>query len=265
VCQTQLVHLREYDGRWEGFENGDPAAGGDEASEKLVTVRSLKTVLGVTEDDAGPSRIVSDEAIDAELEEGRTETNDLDDRRTELESELREVEEEIGAMEPFATLGVDLDLLWGYDSLSVAVGEGDEASVAAALSDLDAPTETFASDGVVAAFAHADAEDLEAALVDASFSAVEVPREEGDPASYLDELEHRPAFDGFDLVAKDMRHTGARVKDFAIRTNESCQVGSTFDQRTEVVFAAAQRIFRVATLADIAEVHHKAVDSRIVD
>jgi len=191
VHDLHVVHLSEYEGRWDGFENGTPLAGGDEASEKLVTVRSLKSILGVTDEDAGPSRIVTDEGLEAELEEIRVEANELDDRRNELEGELREVEDRETAMEPFATLGIDLDLLWGYDSLSVRVGEGDPDSVADALSDLNAPTEVFAEDGVVAAFAHTDEGTLQDALVEADFGAVEVPHEEGDPQAVLADLEHR--------------------------------------------------------------------------
>ncbi|PSP45971.1 hypothetical protein BRC60_11380 [Halobacteriales archaeon QH_1_68_42] len=156
VHDLHLVHLSDYDGRWEGFENGNPMAGGDEASEKLLTVRSLESILGVTDEDAGPTRIVTDEALDEELEEIRVEANDLDDRRSELRDELREIEEREEAIEPFAELGIDLDLLWGYDSLAVAVGEGGADSMRAALSDIEGATEVFSEGSVVAAFAHAD-------------------------------------------------------------------------------------------------------------
>ena len=35
VHDLHLVHLSDYDGHWEGFSNGNPMEGGDEASEKL--------------------------------------------------------------------------------------------------------------------------------------------------------------------------------------------------------------------------------------
>ena len=190
VHGLNLVHLSEYDGRWDGFDNGTPLEGGDEASENLVTVRALKSILGVTEDDAGPSRIVTDDLED-QLEEVRREANELDDRREAVRNDLTEIEEQVDGMEPFAKLGIDLDLLWGYDSLSVAVGEGDPEAVEAALAGLDCATEVFAEDDVVAAVAHTDADRLNDTLVEAEFAAVEVPHEEGDPEEYLAELEHR--------------------------------------------------------------------------
>ncbi|MFC7141123.1 V-type ATP synthase subunit I [Halosimplex aquaticum] len=186
----RVLHLNDYDGHWPGFDNGNPMEGGDDASEKLVTVRSLKSILGVEPEDAGPSRIVTDDTLETELEEIRTEVNELDDRRTEIEDELRSIEERIDALEPFATLGIDLDLLYGYDSLAVQVGEGDPETVELALANLDAATQVFAEDGVVAAFAHTDEDTLQSALVEADFSVLEVPDGEGDPAEYLEELRH---------------------------------------------------------------------------
>ncbi len=188
--ELRVLHLNEYDGRWDGFANGDPIEGADDASEKLVTIRSLKSVLGVEEEDAGPNRILDDEELETELEEIRTEVNELDDRRTEIGDELRGIEERIDALEPFGRLGIDLDLLYGYDSLAVQVGEGDPETVERALADVDAATQVFAEDGVVAAFAHTDEDTLQSALVEADFSVLEVPDGEGDPAEYLEELRH---------------------------------------------------------------------------
>ncbi|NHN46713.1 V-type ATP synthase subunit I [Halostella sp. JP-L12] len=191
-----LLHLSDYDGSWEGFENGDPIEGAEEASEKLVTVRSLESILDVDEDDAGPSRIVTDEAIESELEEVRQEANELDDRLDEIDDDLRSVEEEIDSIEPFADLGIDLDLLSGYDTLQVAVGEGDEDEIAAALAASDEVDEyeTFSGDRTVAAFVYptADAgEDaLEDALVGVDFARIEVPDAEGSPEEYVEELRH---------------------------------------------------------------------------
>jgi V/A-type H+-transporting ATPase subunit I len=188
-----LLHVTEYDGSWEGFEPGDPIKGADEASGKLVTVRALKSTLGVTGEDVSPTnRVVTEEALDEELEEVRADVNELDDRHDELRDELRDVRERIDLMEPFVALGIDLDLFSGYDSLSVRVGEGDPGSVGRALagSDVDA-SETYTTDDTVAVFAYTDDEMLADVLVDATFTAIEIPDGEGDPEEYLAELRHR--------------------------------------------------------------------------
>jgi len=193
VHGLELLHVTEYDGSWEGFEPGDPQVGADEASEKLVTVRSLKSILGVTEENAGPSnQIVTGKALNEQLEEIRQEVNELDDRQDDLRDELRGVEEQIGTMEPFVELGIDLDLLRGYDSLAVSVGEGDNDSVYDTLSESGIETyEVFKEDDIVAVFAHTDEGTLQDALVNATFTALEVPDGEGDPGEYLEALAHR--------------------------------------------------------------------------
>ena len=196
VHDLDLVHLIDYDGRWDGFENGDPVSGADEASEKLVTVRSLESILAVTADDAGPSRIVDDEELESELERVRTRVNELDDRRDELRNELRRVDERLTAARPFAAIGIDLDLLSGYDSLEVAVGEGnvDQLDEALSASDSIAAHEMFSGDGAVAVFAYPEADSenvIDDALVGIEFTALDVPDEDGSPEEYVADLHHR--------------------------------------------------------------------------
>lgn len=192
VHDLHLLHLTDYDGAWEGFEPGDPIEGADEASEKLVTVRSLQSILGIEDEEMDEGRYsdqtVTEDELDGKLEEIRQEINASDDRRSELNDDLRQISERIGSMQPFATLGIDLDLLSGYDSLSVAVGEGDASTVESTLSDEDVEYETFEeSDGnVVAVFARTD--DLDDLLVSAEFSTYDIPDAEGSPEKYIEEL-----------------------------------------------------------------------------
>jgi len=196
IHELNLVHLSNYDDSWEGFDPGNPIEGADEASDKLVTVRSIESILDVDEEDAGPSRIVTDEALDEELADIREQVNDLDDRRNELEAELRDVEERIDAVEPFAELGIDLDLLSGYDSLQVAVGEGNADAVRELLSEHDdvQEFELFTEDRTIAIFARptddADEDALDEALVGVDFAAHDIPDASGSPGDYVDELRH---------------------------------------------------------------------------
>jgi len=195
VHGMNLLHVSEYDGSWEGFEQGDPEAAAESASETLVTVRSVQSILGVEAADAGSSRVITEDAIDEQLPDVRATANELDDRRDELRDELRSVEERIDSAQPFVDLGIDLGLLSGYDSLQVAVGEGEEAALRRALLDDDGVNQfdIESGDGLLAAFVypseHAEGDVLEDALVGTGFSAYEVPDADGAPESYLRELE----------------------------------------------------------------------------
>ncbi|WP_458185985.1 V-type ATP synthase subunit I [Haladaptatus sp. NG-WS-4] len=195
VHELNRVHLSDYDGSWEGFDHGNPLDGADEASDKLVTVRSIESILDV-EDEGGPQRIVTDEALEEELADIRAQVNELDDRRNELEGELRAVEDRIDSMEPFADLGIDLDLLSGYDSLQVAVGEGNEEEVEDALASADDVQEfgVFSEGKTLAVFAYptddADEDVLDDTLVGVDFASFEVPDASGSPEEYVAELKH---------------------------------------------------------------------------
>jgi len=186
-----LVHITDYDGSWEGFEPGDSLSGADETSSKLVTIRALESTLDLTGEEVGPTETVDLSNADERLEEIRQEINDLDDRRDELRDRRRRIDERLDQMELFGDLGIDLDLLWGYDSLTVLVGEGDPAEIDRGLADAEGidAYDVFSGTESVAVFARETAESaLDDAMVGTPFTAYEVPEETGDPASYVDEL-----------------------------------------------------------------------------
>ena len=120
VHDCNLLHVSEYDGSWDGFQPGNPIDGAEEASEKLVTVRSIESILDVDAEDAGPTRIVTDDALDEELEEIRTRVNELDDRRQELRQEIRDIEDRIDAIDPSAKSTDTCTFSSSWSSTSVA-------------------------------------------------------------------------------------------------------------------------------------------------
>jgi V/A-type H+-transporting ATPase subunit I len=250
VHDLNLLHVTEYDGSWEGFEPGNPEEGADEASNKLVTIRSLKSILGVEEDDAGPTRLVTDDALEEELEEIRQEVNELDDRRDELRDELRSVEERIDSVEPFAKIGIDMDLLSGYDSLDVAVGEGDAAAIESELGAADAVDayEVFAEDGAVGIFVYPEGgtEDFEIGdlLVGVDFQAHEIPDAEGSPEEYISELRHRKQQleSKLETVENDLEDVRLDVAGFLLAAEEKLSIEA---QKAEapLTFATTENAF----------------------
>jgi V/A-type H+-transporting ATPase subunit I len=251
VHELNLVHLSDYDGSWEGFDNGDPVAGAEDASEKLVTVRSLENILGVDDADAGPSRIVTEDALDEELEDVRQEANELDDRRDELEDELRAVEERIESMAPFAKLGTPLHLLSGYDSLEVRVGEGNADAIREALRDAAVVREfeVEEADGVVATYVYPESnarEDfLDDLLVGVDFTTIDVPEDaEGDPEEYIEELRHRKQRLGSKLntVEDELDDLRLEVASFLLAAEERLSIDV---QRSEapLQFATTENAF----------------------
>ena len=189
------LHVTDYDDRYEGFEPGHSLDGAETVNERLVTVRALESILDVEGDELDAAAPIDDEELSTELSELRERVNELNDRRDELRSSLRDRQDEIDRMEPFAELGIDLDLLRGYDSLEVVVGQAKPAAIDEALANADGidAFETFAGGDVVAAFARptADADPgvLQDALVGVDVALLEVPEASTAPGEYVAELE----------------------------------------------------------------------------
>ncbi len=193
------LHVTDYDDRYEGFSPGESLSGAESVNERLVTVRALGSILDVEGDELDRAGSLDDGELTVELEALRDRVNELDDRRDDLRAEIRDREEEIERMEPFAELGIELDLLRGYDSLEVAVGEATADAVEDALetaADVDA-FEVFAGGDVIVAFAAsaggADDGSLEDALVGVDFALLEVPDADASPSEYVAELERERA------------------------------------------------------------------------
>ena len=197
VHSLNLLDLSDYDGAWTGFEGGRSLDGAEEINQKLVTVRALENTLAIDAEDAHQTRIVDHDELTAELPELRDQINELDDRRGEIETELREIEEEIESVAPFAELGIDLDLLSGYDSLAVRVGTGAADAVAEAL-DADGSIKRFeilSGGSTHAVFAQPAADHnavatiIDDALVGVEFNTLPVPDAETTPEEYVASLE----------------------------------------------------------------------------
>ncbi len=233
VHEQNLLHVSEYDGSWEGFEQGNPEQEAEWASEKLVTVRAIESILGVEAADADAPRVITHDAIEEKLPEVQREANRLDDRRGELRDELRTVEERLDGVQPFVDLGISLDLLSGYDSLEVAVGEGDAEEVERALLDADGVTQyeiESGEDGPLAVFLypseHAEEAVLDDALVGTGFTEYEVPDADGAPESYRRTLESRrqQLRSELDTVENELDELTERYAEFLLAAEESLSI-----------------------------------------
>jgi len=229
VHDLRLFDVTDYDGEWEGFEPGAPEEGADAASEQLVTVRSLESILELDADEyGGPTRVLEDDELSSELADVRDRVNELDDRRDELDDELRAVEEELDAVEPFVELGIDLDLLQGYENLAVRVGQGDREAVRRALASADGVErhEIFAEGETMAVFVYPGDVAVEDALVGANFTALEVPEADDDPEGYVEELRERKRSLERDLerVEEEVESVREEVAGFLLAAEEQLTV-----------------------------------------
>ena len=244
------LHVTDYDDRYEGFSPGNSLSGAETVNERLVTVRALESILGVEGDEAEEVGPLDDGELTAELETLRDRVNELDDRRDELRGEIRDREEEIERMEPFAELGIALDLLRGYDSLEVTVGEAKVDAVEDALAadaDVDA-FEVFAGGDVVAAFAvpaeGADDGVLEDALVGVDFALLEVPDADASPGEYVADLERERAelAEDLDEVEAELDSVREEAAGFLLRAEERLTIEAQ-KKEAPLSFATTENAF----------------------
>ena len=243
-----LVHLSDYDGSWEAFDNGDPIEGAEEASEKLVTVRALESTLGLSADEAEPGHL--EDGWENRLEEIRTRVNELDDRRVEINDELREVNERIDRVAPFAELGIDLDLLSGYETVDVLVGEGSLEEVEAAVADADEirAFETFTGGDVVAIVAApadgAGDNPIDDALVGVEFTRYAVPDTDQSPDDYVSDLESRKRDleSRLDEIDAELEEIGREEADFLLGVEAALTV-EVQQAEAPLQFATTERAF----------------------
>ncbi|MFC6887504.1 V-type ATP synthase subunit I [Halorubrum trueperi] len=244
------LHVTDYDERYEGFSPGESLDGAETVNERLVTVRSLESILDVEGDEVDAAAAIDDAALEAELADVRERVNELNDERDDLQGAIRDRREEIDRMEPFADLGIELDLLGGYDSLEVVVGEAKADAVEATLADatgIDAH-EVFAGGDVVAIFAKpADGADdgvLQDSLVGIDIALLEVPEADASPSEYVAELERERADLRADLddIEAELADVKAEAADFLLRAEEQLTIEAQ-KKEAPLSFATTENAF----------------------
>ena len=249
VHELNLVHIRDYDESWDGFEPGASLEGADQTAEQLVTVRSLESILDIDEDDAEGSFGVDEAKLQEQLEAVRSRVNEKDDERDELRTQIREIQEEIEAVKPFAALGIDLDLLSGYDSLEVAVGQGKRDAVEMALSaseEIEA-YEIFGEGRAIAVFVNPTAGATDAladALVGVDFTTYTIPNADESPSAYVQGLEQkkRKLESKLNTVESEIQEIKLEEADFLLAVEEKLTIEA---QRKEapLSFATTKNAF----------------------
>ncbi|TKX66890.1 V-type ATP synthase subunit I [Halorubrum sp. GN11GM_10-3_MGM] len=244
------LHVTDYDDRYEGFEPGTSLDGAETVNERLVTVRSLESILDVDEDDAEVARSLDDDELEAELDQVRERVNELNDERDELQAAIRDRQEEIDRMEPFAELGIDLAYLRGYDSVEVIVGEAKPDAVEAALEDADSVDvfDVFVGGDVVAIVARPTDPDAEGvvqdALVGVDIALLDVPDADASPEEYVAELEAEQADlrGELDGVESELESVKEEAAGFLLRAEEELTIEAE-KKEAPLSFATTENAF----------------------
>ena len=179
----RLLHLVDHRGEDEVFSIGKPLPRAAEVSENLIKLRSIANLLKLEE--AEPRK----GAEGAEDVRERIATLELhireeDESRKKMEGLVQDLNRQVEDLGPFAALGLPLEFLRGYDSLTVIVGR--VAAEVRGLAAVARDSEAFVAEGVIAVFAAKDAADaVREHLAKFGFAELEVPKAGGNPVDLL--------------------------------------------------------------------------------
>jgi len=167
---------------YEGFRIGMPLADASTASSDLLKIRSVESTYLVQPAEIGPATKQKSADIRALIERDlpviEKEAEEMTGRKSALENEEKELEQKIELLRPFVQVPVDMDLLRGYQTLSVYAGFTDRDVVP------DIPHERYyspskAGNFIIMIVQSAQRSVAERALSDAMFQMVQIPEENG--------------------------------------------------------------------------------------
>jgi len=182
----RLFHIEDFvendQEEYTGYRIGNSLEGAGDISRELLRLRSVTGAFSLRGEDLDPkARIRRSElvaAIEEELPRIEDEVESLLARKTAIENHMKETEQKIEALTPFADLRTDLSLLHGYRTLTFFAG-----TIAKKI-DLGVPSEVHHSESkkgnfLVAAVPVEYRQEVERKLLDAQFQAVPIPDEPG--------------------------------------------------------------------------------------
>ena len=190
LSRLGAMHIIDYDGSEEGFSLGSPEEGSEGVGRELVKARAAASVVEaagpIKPVPAGPVRESLKGELPSKIEQVLSDSSRIDD----LENEISSLAEEEDALSQVSPLGVDLDLLGGYKSITSFVGTVESLSEAkeAVGSGLIIEGKTGKS-GLIAAFVrNEESGQTSSKLEKAGFETIQIPEGEGSATDRLSEV-----------------------------------------------------------------------------
>ena len=190
LAHLEALHIIDYDGTEDGFTLGSPEDGSEEVGRELVKARAAASVvdaMGPTKPvPAGPVRDSLGGDLSAKIDQVLSDSSRIDD----LENEISSLMEEEEALSQVSPLGIDLELLGGYQSITAFVGTVENVAEAreAVGSGLIIEGRSGKA-GLIAVFVrNGDAAHTSSKLERAGFETIQIPDGEGSATERLSEV-----------------------------------------------------------------------------
>jgi V/A-type H+-transporting ATPase subunit I len=183
-----LLHIEDYIEEEEYFHIGKPLTKATSLSEKLLKLRSIKSYLGTKELPPAPqSREKVLKELDANLASLEQVVTRLTSEKSALDSSIKELNRRAELLAPYEVLGLPLDLLSGYEAVSVFTGTVPAdvvPAVKAITGDYELYSAPYGKGLIIALFVPKDAAGKVAEmLMKSGYTEIEPLREKGEPAA----------------------------------------------------------------------------------
>ena len=239
LAKLNALHILDYDGSEDGFSLGSPDPSSEEVGRALVKARSAASIIDFNgPESAVPTAKVRD-SLSAELPDKIEDLLQAQSRIDELDNDISSMDEELASLEMVASLGLDIELLSGYDSLSSFVGTVTDAPQ---LSNLEGSSMVFNSKSgrhnLVAVFTKNDnSAEVSKALESVGFESIPIPAGEGSPSKRLSDTKNLKS----DLM-EERAELSDLVEDWAGENGEALACGLEVLERDHDVLTAPTRV-----------------------
>lgn len=188
---SNLFHLEDYNEDGSGLKLGRPFKNAGEVSKKLIQLRSISSFLGVKKESIPKQKettVISE--LDSMLDQLDIEVSAKTEKKSELDSRLKELEALKKDLSPFSAIPIDMDLYHNYESIKVFAGTVKE-NIGSAISQVTSTYEMEydQSTGTVVLFVKKEDEaNISEVLSNFEFRELRIPEISGTPSTLIADI-----------------------------------------------------------------------------
>ena len=239
LARLEALHIIDYDGGEDGFSLGSPNPSSEVVGRDLIKARAAASIINAS----GPDRVVSEspvrESLKDELPEKIEEVLEDSSRIDELENEISSLSEEELALSIVSPLGIDLDLLEGFESICSFIGTVDSLEGARKAAESGLIIEAAGGKkALVAIFVKNDVSNsITSDLDKAGFESIQIPLGEGSASSRLSEVRQE-----LSSLLEERNDLEKRVEEWSKTNGEMLLCGLEVLERDHSVLTAPVRV-----------------------
>ncbi|NOQ48967.1 MAG: V-type ATP synthase subunit I [Methanococcoides sp.] len=188
---SNLFHLEDYNEDGSGLKLGRPFKNAGEVSKKLIQLRSISSFLGVKKESIPKQKettVINE--LDSMLDQLDIEVSTKTEKKSELDSRLKELETLKKDISLFSAIPIDMELYHNYESIKVFAGTVKE-NIGSAVSQVTSTYEMEydQSTGTVALFIKKEDEaKISEILSNFEFREIRIPEITGTPSTLIADI-----------------------------------------------------------------------------